>query len=310
MMNSEQTIPAKAWALLFLLAIIWGGSFLLIKKGLLAYTATEVAALRIAAAGLVLAPFVLHRLRHLRASHWPKLVCVGLVGSLIPAFMFALAQTQINSGVTGVLNAFTPLAALSLGVLFFKQSLNRRQVIGLIIGLCGSTLLITASASGALTVNSYALLVIVATICYGLNLNLIKHHISDLHPITITGVSLLIVSLPAVVYLFAGTDFLAHTETSQGTLSLVAILFLGIVGTAAALVIFNHLVQLTNTVFTSSVTYLIPIVAMLLGVLDGEPFWLQHGLGMVTILAGVWIANKRARSGLAGHPERESETSN
>ncbi|WP_417441175.1 DMT family transporter [Idiomarina sp.] len=303
-MTTNNTPPLSAWLLLGLLALIWGSSFLLIKKGLLAFGPMEVGALRISSAGLVLAPFIARRLNKITRKHWLKLASVGLVGSLIPAFMFAIAQTQLASGVTGVLNALTPIATLVIGALFFHQKARLAQVIGVAIGLFGTLLLVTASANGSWDFNLYALLVLAATICYGLNLNLIKHKISDLSPLTITGISLLMAAVPATIYLFAGTDFMTQVQQPGAMLSLFSVLALGIAGTAGALVIFNHVVQLTNTVFTSSVTYLIPIVALILGILDGEDFWLQQGFGMLAILVGVWFANRRGRSGMAGIPQK------
>jgi len=297
--------PLSAWLLLGLLSLIWGSSFLLIKKGLIAFGPMEVGALRISSAGIVLAPFIAKRLNKITRKHWLKLASVGLVGSFIPAFMFAIAQTQLASGVTGVLNALTPITTLVIGALFFHQSARIAQVIGIIIGLGGTLLLITASANGGWNFNLYALLVMAATVCYGLNLNLIKHKITDLAPLTITGISLLMAAVPATIYLFVGTEFIAQVQQPGAILSLVSVLILGIIGTAGALVIFNHVVRLTNTVFTSSVTYLIPVVAVLLGVLDGEPFWLQHGVGMAAILVGVWFANRKGRSGLAGMPAQD-----
>jgi drug/metabolite transporter (DMT)-like permease len=264
----------------------------------------EVGALRISSAGLVLAPFIARRLNKITRKHWLKLASVGLVGSLIPAFMFAIAQTQLASGVTGVLNALTPIATLVIGALFFHQKARLAQVIGVAIGLFGTLLLVTASANGSWDFNLYALLVLAATVCYGLNLNLIKHKISDLSPLTITGISLLMAAVPATIYLFAGTEFITQVQQPGAMLSLLSVLALGIAGTAGALVIFNHVVQLTNTVFTSSVTYLIPIVALILGILDGEEFWLQQGVGMLAILVGVWFANRRGRSGMAGIPQK------
>lgn len=261
-MTTNNTPPLSAWLLLGLLALIWGSSFLLIKKGLLAFGPMEVGALRISSAGLVLAPFIARRLNKITRKHWLKLASVGLVGSLIPAFMFAIAQTQLASGVTGVLNALTPIATLVIGALFFHQKARLAQVIGVAIGLFGTLLLVTASANGSWDFNLYALLVLAATVCYGLNLNLIKHKISDLSPLTITGISLLMAAVPATIYLFAGTEFITQVQQPGAMLSLLSVLALGIAGTAGALVIFNHVVQLTNTVFTSSVTYLIPIVLL------------------------------------------------
>lgn len=296
MTTSNDAPPLRAWLLLGLLALIWGASFLLIKKGLLAFRPDQLAAIRIASAGFVLLPFILRRFRTVQSQHWPKLITVGMVGSFIPAFLFAFAQTQIASGVTGVLNTFTPLATLIIGVLLFKQTSRLQQWLGIVIGMAGTILLVTASASGELDFNAYGLLIIAATVCYGLNLNLIKHKIADLGALTITGVSLFLVAPPAALYLFFGTPFLEQTGDPQFAFALAAVLALGVVGTAGALIIFNTVVKMSDTTFTSSVTYLIPVVALILGIADGEPFFLQHALGMAAILSGVWIANRKRKS--------------
>ena len=288
--------PLKAWLLLLLLALIWGSSFILIKKGLLGFSPDQLAAIRIASAGFVLLPFLTQRFKTVQRHHILKLICVGLVGSFIPAFLFAFAQTKLPSGVTGVLNTFTPLATLIIGVLIFKQLVSVRQWTGVLVGLAGTIILVTANANGDFAFNSYALFIIAATICYGLNLNLIKHHISDLSALTITGVSLFLVAPPALIYLLFATPFVEQVATdSSSHFALAAILVLGVIGTAMALVIFNTVVKMTDTTFTSSVTYLIPIVALILGVIDGEPFLIEHAIGMAAILTGVFIANKRAR---------------
>ena len=292
---TSETPPLKAWLLLGLLALIWGSSFLLIKKGLLGFAPDQLAAIRIASAGFVLLPFILKRFKTVQSHHWLKLICVGLVGSFIPAFLFAFAQTELPSGVTGVLNTFTPLATLIIGIALFKQTALVQQWIGVVIGLVGTLLLVTATANGDFEFNRYGLLIIAATICYGLNLNLIKHHIPDLGALTITGVSLFLVAPAALIYLLFATPFTAQVTQPELWFPLAAILVLGIIGTAMALVIFNTVVKLTDTTFTSSVTYLIPIVALILGILDGEPFFLQQGVGLAAILSGVWIANRRKR---------------
>ena len=292
---TSETPPLKAWLLLGLLALIWGSSFLLIKKGLLGFAPDQLAAIRIASAGFVLLPFILKRFKTVQPHHWLKLICVGLVGSFIPAFLFAFAQTELPSGVTGVLNTFTPLATLIIGIALFKQTALMQQWFGVVIGLVGTLLLVTASANGDFEFNRYGLLIIAATICYGLNLNLIKHHIPDLGALTITGVSLFLVAPAALIYLLFATPFTAQVTQPELWFPLAAILVLGIIGTAMALVIFNTVVKLTDTTFTSSVTYLIPIVALILGILDGEPFFLQQGVGLAAILSGVWIANRRKR---------------
>lgn len=284
----------KAWIMLGILALVWGSSFILMKKGLVVFSSVEVAALRIASAGIFMAPMAFSRLKGLKKQEWLWLILSGLSGSLIPAFLFTTAQTQLSSAITGVLNATTPLFVLIVGVIVFKQSVVWRQTFGLLLGFLGSFLLTLSGNGGLGDVNLYALLVILATLCYGSNLNLIKFKLSGLKPVTITSLSLGVFTLPLLVYLFGFSDLLFHLNNTPGAgKALSYILLLGIVGTALALILFNKLVQLSSPIFTSSVTYLIPLVAMGWGFLDGEDLRLIHLVGMTTILFGVYVTNRK-----------------
>jgi drug/metabolite transporter (DMT)-like permease len=284
----------KAWIMLGVLALIWGSSFILMKKGLVVFSSVEVAALRIASAGLFMAPMAFSRLKGLSRKDWSWLIASGLTGSLIPAFLFTTAQTQLSSAITGVLNATTPLFVLIVGVIVFKQQVVWRQTFGLILGFLGSFLLTLSGNGGLGDVNLYALLVILATLCYGSNLNLIKFRLCGLKPVTITSLSLGVFTLPLLIYLLGFSDLLFHIQNTPGaTIALSYILLLGIVGTAFALILFNKLVQLSSPIFTSSVTYLIPLVAMGWGFLDGEDLRLIHLFGMATILFGVYVTNRK-----------------
>lgn len=288
-----QAHPLSSWAKLFLLALVWGSSFWLIKTGLHTFTPTEVAALRLAVAAAVLAPFAIVRIRRVKRHQWPVLLSIGMTGSLLPAFLFALAQTQIDSGVTGALNALTPLFTLIIGAFIFRQVVTGPTLVGLLVGFIGTLLLVLMSASGEFVVNGYALFVVLATICYGANVNLIRSFLPDQSPLTITGVSLLMVLPVACLYLLGPAEILPKLDGVQAWSSFVAVIVLGVVGTAMALILFNHLVQVANTVFASSVTYLIPVVAMSLGVLDGEVIGVWQFAGMGLILLGVWLANRK-----------------
>lgn len=286
-----------AWALLVLLAIIWGNSFILIKKGLLAYSAGEVGALRIIFAGLALLPIALKHVWSMSARNRSLLLVIGLVGSFIPAFLFAKAQTQLSSSVTGILNALTPLFVVLIGAIFFSHRFTRRNAVGLAISFAGSIVLALARAGGDMgTINFYAFLVILATLCYGLNLNIIKAYLGGLRPVIITSVSLSLVLPGALLYLFGFTDFTDHLQTQPTAgWSLLAIATLGVVGTAIALIIFNRLVQMTTPMFSSFTTYLIPIVAVIVGVLDGEVLLPMHFAGMAAVIVGVYIANHKPK---------------
>jgi drug/metabolite transporter (DMT)-like permease len=286
------------WALLVLLALIWGSSFILIKRGLLVYSAGEVGALRIGFAALVLIPLSFKKFFGKTPRQYLLLLLSGLMGSFFPAFLFATAQTQLNSSITGVLNSLTPFFVLILGALIFRQMIILRQAIGIGVGFLGTSLLILLGSEGHVgNINYYALFVVLATFLYASNLNLIKYHIADIKAFDITSVSLILVAPLAFVYLFGFTDFLQKVvESPQSLYSLGAIGILGVVGTAIALIIFNNLVKMTSPVFTSSVTYLIPIVAVVWGIFDGESLRMGHFIGICGIIAGVFIANRKRAS--------------
>jgi drug/metabolite transporter (DMT)-like permease len=278
--------------LFVLLSIIWGSSFILIKRGLEAYSPGQVGALRVIFSFLVLLPWAIPSLAKIPKDKMALVALTGFMGNLIPAFLFAKAETQLASSVAGVLNGLTPLFAFIIGILFFKTVWKKEQLLGLVVGFVG-TLGLSFVQDGKLGgINAYALLVVVATICYATNANLLKEKLGHIKPVPLTAVAMLFIGPVALVYLLT-TDFLTvvgSTSTSWYALGYLAIL--GIVGTAIALVLFNVLIQMTSTVFATAITYVIPIVAVLWGLLDGEQLYPLHYVGMVFILIGVYVVNR------------------
>ncbi|MEB2780235.1 DMT family transporter [Algoriphagus sp. C2-6-M1] len=288
----------KNWGLLILLSLIWGSSFILIKRGLEVFSAGEVGAYRIVAAATFLLPLSIPRIKNLDKTQIKNLIIVGLVGSFIPAFLFAKAQTQLSSSLTGVLNALTPLAVVVIGALFFNSKITHRNGIGLAIAFIGVFILVTVKEGtrfGAFAdINSHAFYVILACICYGFNLNIIKYRFQKLNPIEITAISLIMVLPVALIYLMAATQFSYKVVNVEGALpALGYVTLLGVMGTAIALIIFNVMVKTATPVFAASVTYIIPIVAIFWGVLDGEVLLWGHYIGIVAVIVGVWFGNRR-----------------
>ncbi|MEP1094342.1 MAG: DMT family transporter [Cyclobacteriaceae bacterium] len=284
---------ALAWILLLILALIWGSSFILIKKGLVGLSPYELGSLRIVAAMLFLLPSALKRFKHVDKKSIPFLISVGLLGSLVPSFLFGIAQTKLESSITGVINGLTPIFVILIGLFIYKQRQASKVFLGIFVGFLGTAVLISAGKGMSLSgINVYALLVVLATVCYGTNLNFIKYHLGHLHPITVTSVSLILVGPAAVVHLFGFTEFLPKLTSPEGIgLSTFYVCVLGIFGTAIALILFNKILQITDALFASSVTYLIPVVAVIWGVLDGESLYLMHYVGMIAVGIGVYIAN-------------------
>lgn len=294
-MQTDANHNARALTLLILLASIWGTSFILMKRGLVVFSAGELGSIRVAAASLFLLPLALLRLKDLRTRHLLKLFFSGMMGVFFPAFLFALAQTELKSSVTGIMNSLTPILTMLVGVWFFDQKFRRQSVIGIVLGLLGTVILILANSGGSIEgVNLFALLVIVACIFYAGNVNYIKYKITDLNALTITSVSLLLIGPLAVAYLFGFTGFVAKMQNNDGAwVALGYTLLLGFMSTSLATILFNKLVKMTSPVYTSSVTYLIPIVAVLWGVFDGESLYPGHFFGMGAIVGGVYLANRK-----------------
>lgn len=288
---------AKSWGLIILLALIWGSSFILMKKGLLVFSSAEVGSIRIMMAALVLTPISIPRLRKINWRQLRLLLVSGSVGSFIPALLFAKAETNLDSGLAGVLNALTPLFVILVGILFFGHKLKWREGLGIALGFAGTSVLMLAGSGGDIgNVNLYALFILLATFCYGLNLNIVHQYFHKLRSLEITSLSLLLVSPMAIGYLFGASDFVDKMGHAPGAWwSFGAICILGIMGTAVALTLFNQLVKWTSPLFTSLVTYIIPIVAIGWGILDGEQILPGHFLGMCIIIIGVLFANTRKK---------------
>ena len=284
-----------AWFLLLLLALIWGSSPIMIKKALVQLGPFEIGALRLSLASLVLMPFLLKSLNEIKKKDYFILFISGIVGNVIPYFLYPIAQTQIDSATSGVLTSLTPFFALIIGVIFYKLKATKNNIIGLCIGFLGTSILILFSnSSEGFSADLYGLFVVAATLLYGINLNLVKYHLKHLKPITITAFSIVSI-LPITLYiLFAHTEFPSHLKLiNEHLLEFGYVFVLGVLGTSIATLIFYNLIKIKDTVFASMVTYLMPIVAIGFGVLDGEKINLIQLFGMLLVLLGVFINSKK-----------------
>jgi len=282
------------WILLFSLVIIWGSSFILMKRSLEYFSPFELGALRIAFAGLALLPFAFKRMKGLSLKTWGQLIIVGLIGNTIPAFLFAYAQTGIPSSQAGILNSTTPLFAMLVGLVFYKIKISWWNVLGVFIGLFGAVLIIYGKGDGDLQFNFYySSLVLIASILYAFNLNLIKEHLANVNSFSIAVISYFVLLGPVLIYLFVGTDFIHTIQDPVNMKGLIYPAILGVVGSALAISLFNILIKLKSVLFAASVTYMIPIVALFFGILDGERFAPINFLWVAAILGGVLLVNKK-----------------
>lgn len=281
--------------LLITLSLIWGTSFILIKQGLKVFAPDEVAALRVTAASLFLLPIALIKIKELQKSDYPNLLVSGLLGIFIPSFLFAYAQTKLDSSVAGILNTLSPLWTMVLGAIFFGQRFKGYAIIGIVIGFVGTIVLALSRSGGTIGgFNAYALFIVFACAFYGANLNWVKYKIHNIPPLTITSVSLLLIGPMAILYLFGISDFTTKLNEAEGAWKAFGfIVLLGCMSTSIATALFNKLIKISTPLFASSVTYIMPIVAVMWGVMDGEQLIIGHFVGMACILGGVYLANRK-----------------
>ena len=285
----------KKWLYLSLLSVVWGSSFILIKKALIGLTPLQLGALRTLFAGFFLLIVGFSYLKKIRRPQWKWIAISALLGTFIPAFLFAFAETQIDSAVASILNATTPIVTLLLGVILFKIVFSKNQVIGVMVGLAGSLLLIWSGADVNPNQNYwYSTLVLAASVCYALNVNILKKYLQGLPAMAIAAGNFIVLVVPAfIVLLFSGFFSLTFKDNTVLHESLGYLLILAIVGTAMAKVMFNKLVQVSTPVFASSVTYTIPVMALLWGLLDGERFTLLQAGSAAFILFWVVLTNRK-----------------
>jgi drug/metabolite transporter (DMT)-like permease len=272
-----------------LLAIIWGSSFILMKEGLKFYSSYQIAAMRISFSGLALIPFVNWKKLDIKRSDYKYFIISGFLGSAIPAFLFPLAQTRISSSLAGAINGLTPLFALIVGVIFLGVKFSRLKAFGVIFGLVGAVFLIIGQ--DIQFEFSHVMMAIVATLCYGINVNIIKQKLDSYPPLLVAALPLAIISIAGFAVLgYLGLNI--NVNDMQFIYSFSATLLLAFIGTSISLIMFNRLIQQTNTVFATSVTYLIPIVALFWGLFDHEQILYNHFIGLVFILGAIWMIRK------------------
>ena len=276
------------------LSVIWGSSFVLMKEGLSGLSFTQVASMRIVSAGLVLLPITVRYITTIPKKKLPTIILSGLLGSLIPAYLFCAAETGISSSTAGVLNSLTPVFVILFGIVFFKHKIPAIKILGMVIAFTGSILLYFSRADsddGSKFI--MVLLVIIATMCYGANVNLVNKYLLKIPSLQIVSVALTCCSIPALVVLYFSGFFKLDLLSPVVGRSIIFSSILGVVGTALASFLFYMLLKRAGTVFASMVTYAMPVVALLLGMWYGESINLLHVLSMLVILAGVYITHKK-----------------
>ena len=276
-----------------MLSIVWGSSFILMKKALIGLTPIQMGALRILIAGLFLLLIGFKSLKKIQKKHYKHIVTTSLLGTFFPVFLFAYAVKGIDSSIASILNSLTPFNTFIFGALAFGFTFKKKQLLGIFIGLVGTIILILEGSDLNPNQNYwFSILVVIASIGYALNVNIVKKYLYDLNALSIVAGNFLLLVVPAfVVLLFTGFfNTLEFTQTRLTSLGYITIL--AVFGTGIAKIFYNKMVHLASPIFASSVTYLIPIVAVFWGILDGEKLSLIQLFAGVIILLGVYLVNK------------------
>ncbi len=289
-MNSR----AINWSIFLLLSLTWGSSFILMKIGLEALSPYQVASLRLLSAGVALLPFFIKFIRKTPLNKIPIIILSGILGNLIPAYLFCIAETRIDSALAGILNGLVPLMSLLAGFFIFQAPIVRQQLGGIFIGLLGVVLLFVVKGVDT-GYWYYGLWIVLATICYGVNIALVHHHLKGYSSLQLGSIALFfcaIFALPVLIF----TDFFPLLSAPEVPWrSLAASVTLGVLGSGIASVLFYILINRAGALFASMVTYALPVVAIGWGLLAGERISFMQVLCLGVILAGVFIVNKAKR---------------
>ncbi len=277
------------WVVFIFLSITWGTSFILIKKSLVAFDSYQAASLRILMTTIIFTPIVITKYKELNLKKWYQYLIVGLAGGGFPPFLFAIAQTKLSSGLSGVLNALTPIFTLLFAIFLFQTKVDFRKYLGVGIGFIGAGLIFYNTSSNLEGGILYSSIIVLATMCYAFNSNFVKKVFHDHDPVLLTGASFVSFGYLTVFILLGGDFVEVLTTDEQALYSLGASAMLAIFSTVIATALFYKLIQKSSAVFASSVSYVIPFIALILGNLDGESFGIMELLSLIFIILGVYL---------------------
>ena len=282
------------WFIFILLSVIWGSSFIMMKEGLLHLSAFQLASLRIIFSGIVLLPAAVKHFNKIPKNKLLIIFMSGVLGSLLPAYLFCVAELGIDGALAGTLNSLTPIFVIIAGALFFSSKTSANKILGICIAFTGSLLLLISKGHLHESQNlMYVSFVVLATICYGINVNMVHKYLQQIGSLQIASVALSLNAIPALIVLYFTGYFSLPLANSGILYSTGHAALLGIFATAIASVIFYVLVKRAGAVFASMVTYGIPIIANFWGMIYGEEVGLKQFGCLLLILTGVYLANRK-----------------
>jgi len=291
-------MKASAYWLSFLLLLVvsmaWGSSYILMKKGLMYLDPYQMASIRLFIAGLCFTPFVFSRFEKRHIPLLPYFLIVGFCGSGIPSFCFAIAQTKIVSGLSGALSSLTPIFTLILGMLFYRLAYSGWRILGIVIGLSGALMIILARSDlGGIADPWYGLFIVVASILYAWSTNTIGHRLSSENSFTVSVIAFSLM-MPAATVLFFATSAYDVVAASDSILSdFWPVILLAILGSVITSIVYFYLIRISGSLFASTVSYLTPAVAIILGLLDGEQIHIIQVAGLLLMCGGIMLSRRQ-----------------
>jgi len=288
------SLSLRKWGTLVILSLIWGSSYILIKKGLTGLTPIQLGSLRVIVTTIIIAPIGYQKIKHIPRQKMKWVALSAFVGSFFPAYLFAFAETEISSSITAVMVSLTPLFTLLISVFVFGEELLKKQVFGVLIGFTGIIVLINNELFASSFNILYIMFIVLAAFCYAINANVLKYKLSNIPALGIVFMSFLFMFIPAFIILcFSDFPFSDFTSDPLIIESIIYIVILAVFGTAIAKVLYIKLLAISTPVFSVSTTYLMPVVAIFWGLLDGEEFKLTQFTGTAIILLGVYLVTKK-----------------
>lgn len=288
------SLSLRKWGTLVILSLIWGSSYILIKKGLTGLTPIQLGSLRVIVTTIIMAPIGYQKIKHIPRQNMKWVALSAFVGSFFPAYLFAFAETEISSSITAVMVSLTPLFTLLISVFVFGEELLKKQVFGVLIGFTGIIVLINNELFSSSFNILYIMFIVLAAFCYAVNANVLKYKLSNIPALGIVFMSFLFMFVPAFIILcFSDFPFSDFTSDPLIIESIIYIVILAVFGTAIAKVLYIKLLAISTPVFSVSTTYLMPVVAIFWGLLDGEEFKLTQFIGTAIILLGVYLVTKK-----------------
>jgi len=284
----------KKWFYLAILSLIWGSSFILIKKGLVGLNSVQLASLRMIFAASVIYVYSYNSIKKIPKKSWKWIVITAYLGTFFPVYLISYGQTEIESGLASIITTVTPINTLIIGIIFFSLTFSIKQLLGLFIGLVGAVLLLYEASETNLNSNIYfSFFIYLTTVGYAASVNLIKKYLTNIPPEAVTAGIFLSISPPAIIVLYFSDFTDLNFQDPLILKSIFFVLVLGVFGSAIAQTLFNKFVKISSPIFASAVTYTMPVVAIFWALIDGEILSIMQFFATAIILIGVYLVNKR-----------------